>query len=210
MVIAVASPVELSVKTPSGAVIAKDSTLPGAHFESESDPLGAKLVVIEDPTPGEYTVELQGIGDGAYHLSAGSFTDTGDSFVETAGSIQNGEGIGYTVTYAPGSENETTIGDPEPIEPSLEELLALLKQKIAGLSVKDALKKQLLKKVTQIEKKLERAKEKPRVLTKLEKRLARVIADIERRIERAANHGKLGDAEAKELLTLLERIGGAL
>ena len=84
---------------------------------------------------------------------------------------------------------------------SLGEMLLNLKNRIQSLETKEKLKSKLLKKVESIEKKIEKQKT---------KKASKIAMNLEKKISRKALKGKITDAEAEELLDLLEQIEQAL
>lgn len=114
----IASPLEVKITDPEGNVISKTiSEIPGAQFDSETDPLGVKMIIIPNPLGGEYKVELTGIGNGEYHLITG-FADTDNNISDVKeGSVIEGQIIEYTTTVdIENNENplETQLVDIDP------------------------------------------------------------------------------------------------
>lgn len=85
---------------------------------------------------------------------------------------------------------------PDGSELSLEEIIALLKEKINSLNVKDKLKKNLLKRVEQLEKKIEKKKHKNQ----------KILEKLEKKIDKKVEKGKIDGADAEELATLLDEL----
>jgi hypothetical protein len=135
-----ASPIDVKVIAPSGASITKTSnTIPGAEYDGADDPLGFKMVVIADPEPGAYSVELTGLADGTYHMGVGSFTDAGDGEQTVTGTTTENQLTTYAVTFDPSNASTSvTISEstPEPEvpeeEPTAQELLAQLISTVEG------------------------------------------------------------------------------
>ena len=86
------------------------------------------------------------------------------------------------------------IVTPDGTELSLNELLALLEEKIQALDVKDKLKKDLLKKIDDLEEKIDKKK----------KKNAKTLSKLEKKITKEEAKGKIGAADAKEILELLD------
>jgi len=124
-----ASPVDVKITAPSGGVVTKDkNTITGAHYDAENDPLGVKFILIENPEPGQYGVELSGLANGDYHMGVGSFSEERDDMKTTENDIAEGEKVVYQVTYNPANaETPTDISEPFPVggeeEPTPLELL---------------------------------------------------------------------------------------
>lgn len=85
---------------------------------------------------------------------------------------------------------------PDGTDPSLIELLTLLKQKIQGLDIKEKLKEKILRQLDTLEKKLEKKK------TKNQKNLQK----IEKRLSAQEIKGKIQAVDAAALLILIEEI----
>jgi len=107
-----ASPVSVKVTDPNGKTITKDSnTIPGAMYDGQEDPLGFKEVVIENPIPGTYTVELTGLADGSYHFATAYFGEGPETIETVEKSIAMNEKVGYTVNVG-STEDPVAISDP--------------------------------------------------------------------------------------------------
>ena len=113
-----ASPVDVKIVAPDGAVITKDiNEIPEAFYESTSDPLGPKFVTIPNPINGEYKIELTGIGNGEYHMGVSHIDDNSDVVNTVQDTIVTGQEIGYTVNYNPINETiPTEISEPYELE----------------------------------------------------------------------------------------------
>lgn len=85
---------------------------------------------------------------------------------------------------------------PDGTEPSLNELLTFLKQKVQELDIKEKLKEKILRQLDTLEKKLEKKK------TKNQKNLQK----IEKKISAQEMKGKIQAVDAAELLILIEEI----
>lgn len=108
----VASPVFPLVTTPDGTgQIGYDAatgnlvnTIDGARYLSAGDN-EAKLIIIPNPVDGEYSLELTGNADGAYHLASGYFSDTKSIVKETAGEVADEQIINYPVNLQSAGDN---------------------------------------------------------------------------------------------------------
>jgi pimeloyl-ACP methyl ester carboxylesterase len=95
-----ASPVGVKVVDPNGHTITKDANdIPGARYDGTSDPLGPKMVTIENPAAGNYSVELTGLADGSYHFATAHFGDGGDTVDTVARDIKKDEQVDYTIAF---------------------------------------------------------------------------------------------------------------
>ena len=100
----VASPVFPLVTSPDGiGQIGFDATtgnlvntIEGAQYFSAGDG-EAKLIIIPNPTDGEYALELTGNADGEYHLATSYFSDTQTVTKETVGEVLAEQIISYPV-----------------------------------------------------------------------------------------------------------------
>jgi pimeloyl-ACP methyl ester carboxylesterase len=109
-----ASPVEVSVTDPQNRTITRTSNdIPGAFYDGETDPMGVKIITVENPLAGEYTVELKGLADGSYHFATAHFKQDAPSTETTVEkTIALGEEVGYTVAFTPNAPSVITISDP--------------------------------------------------------------------------------------------------
>lgn len=114
----IASPVDVEIKSPSGGTISKNEiTVPGAFFDAEDDPRGVKLIFIENPEEGRYTIELTGLANGTYHVGVGAFSNLNDDVQTVIDEIQENQQVGYHVAYDPeNAETPTEISAPFPLE----------------------------------------------------------------------------------------------
>ena len=83
--------------------------------------------------------------------------------------------------------------------PTLEELIASLKQKVKSLDVRHKLKKNLLQQIRKIERKIER-----------QKILVRLLSNLANKINKKNDKGKINDPDAQAIIDLLEKIEDAL
>ena len=206
------SPLALSVTdSESNEINETVSTILGATYTRYGE-----VQVITIPVDANPTVTLIGVDDGSFTLEIEEYE--GDTQVAYSafsgipssantlatmsfpdGTIQNaeeltvdydGDGI-IDFTLAPEDGEEITLD-----EPSLTTLLAALKEIVGGMDIKDKLKKNLLKKIENLEKKIEKKKEKN----------AKILAKLENKITKQEEKGKLDSADADELLALLEEL----
>ena len=111
------SPADFVVIAPNGERLGKDfssgqtiNEIKGAFYSGfDSD---IEFAVIPDPTDGEYRVELQGTGEGAYKLSVSFIDEDKEIDKEFSGDIQNGQNRDFTLNYL--AQAEDPIGELEP------------------------------------------------------------------------------------------------
>jgi len=189
----------------SADILSIKENIPGSTFLYTSESQNIFL-----PKVGIYDFIYKGIGDGPTTVTIENFTaDTVlpiASYTDmptTSNTIAN-----FTIqsatpedtiisldTDGDGTTDETISPDGTEEEPTLSELLTLLKEKVAGLNIKDNLKKQILKKIEKLEKKIARQKKKIKTPAQLEKRISKLV-----------NKGKISASDAQELLDILEQI----
>jgi len=122
----VASPVFPLVTTPDGAgQIGYDAatgntmnTIEGARYFSAGDG-ETKLIIIPNPLDGEYSLELTGNADGAYHLASAYFSDTKSIVKETAGEVADEQVINYPIKLQSDGDNILPELAPEKEEESV-------------------------------------------------------------------------------------------
>jgi pimeloyl-ACP methyl ester carboxylesterase len=112
-----ASPVQVAIIDPLGNVLSKDAQdIPNSQYSGENDPQGMKWLVIGDPLPGQYTIELTGIGEGGqYHIFASQTSQEDNEQVVAAGEIAAGQIITYT--SAINTETFALLLEPEDTTP---------------------------------------------------------------------------------------------
>jgi hypothetical protein len=109
----------------------------------------------------------------------------------------NGDGKTDSTFYADGAEL------------SLDQLLILLKEKINSLDVKNRYKQKLLNKVLNLEKKIDKFKQKDAKFNK-KKALEKSLNNLVKNINKNNQRGKIGDADAQALIDLLTQIEGVV
>lgn len=114
----VASPVAITVTDPDGNSISRDgSEIPDAEYSGTDDPAGPKMIFIENPKDGDYTVKLEAVGDGGeYRFGSMLVNDTTDTTVSTSSEV----GAGETHTYQV-SAQDVSSGDDLTMERTEEE-----------------------------------------------------------------------------------------
>lgn len=130
-----ASPVSVKVTDPLGRTTTRDmNEIPGATYDGQDDPLGFKMILIEDPVEGDYLVELTGLADGSYHFATAHFGNGPEIIKTVEKSVAQNEKIGYTVAFDPESVSSVFISDPfVPEEPGPTTALSLTEALLAHL-----------------------------------------------------------------------------
>src|SRR3989344_1204928 len=178
--------------------------IPGSTFLYSSDSQHIFL-----PKDGMYSFIYKGIGEGPTTVEIQDFIGDEAMPIAAFSNIPTTQNTSASFTIDGAFPEETTIevdedGDGEPDETvspdgselSLNELLALLIEKIQGLDIENKLKKELLKKIEKLEKKIEKKKEEN----------AKTLAKLEKEITKQEAKGKLDTADADELLAFLEEL----
>ena len=157
---------------------------------------GTHEIVLQGTGGGTFTLEIEEVDAGVVvNTAAYSDVPVSPTTVVKLG-IQDIENKGELELDEDGDGEVDEIIAPDDTELSLNELLAQLKEKVQGLDIKDKLKKNLLKKIENLEKKIEKKKEKN----------AKILAKLENKITKQEEKGKLDSADADELLALLEEL----
>lgn len=155
------------------------------------------------------TVKLQGTGSGTFTFDADLVTPDGQttssSFVDVPVTPQTQAQVTFDQhTSLPelaldktgdGTTDVIILSDGTQIL-SLNELLDQLTQKIQSLTLTDKQKQNLLKKITNLETKIENKKEKN----------AKILSNIDKRISNQALKGKIDAASADQITTLLDQL----
>src|SRR3989344_8191812 len=179
--------------------------IPGSSFIYTSETQHIFL-----PKTGTYTFVYQGVGSGSTTVTIEDFIADATTPVASFSDIPTTENTNATFEVVSTAPEETTIevdvnGDnqidrtisPDGTEPSLSELLVLIKEKILTLDIKDKLKQDLLKKVVGLEKKIEVKKQKN----------AKVLAKFKKKVSNQEVKGKITTADANEIVALVELLG---
>ncbi len=166
------------------------------------------------PKSGSYNFVYKGLGSGPTTVEIDNFvaevttplatySDIPTTLDTVAAFAVNTESPGQAVIRVDsnddGQVDEVVL--PDGAEVSLTELLAILKQKIATMNIKESLKKNLLKKVAALEKRIEKKKD---------KKATKNVSNLTKKIFNKAEKGKISDSDAQELLNLLEQIENAI
>lgn len=204
------SPLALSATDAAGNEVSVYTvTIPGASFKRYGE-----VQAISIPADTHPTVHLTGITDGSFTLEVEQYS--GDVLIATTtmsgipslastsasmsfpdGTIANAgdleldyDGDGTTdFTLAPEEGEEVSLP-----EPSLPSLIEALKGVIGTADMGKKVKQQLLKKIENLEKKLEKKK----------RQYAKILVEFERKISKQEERGNIATADAVEILALVE------
>jgi len=188
----------------SADILTVEEGIPGSTFLYTSE--GQQIFL---PKEGIYYFTYQGVGSGPTTVEIENFTaDTVLPIVSytdiptTPDTVAN-----FTVesdvpentvieldTDGNGATDETI--DSDNYEPSPNELLTLIKEKISALNIKNNLKKNLLKKIAGLEKKIENKKQ----------RNLKILAGLEKKISNQEIKGKINSLDANEIISLLNAL----
>ncbi|HEY4494187.1 MAG TPA: hypothetical protein VJB95_02025 [Candidatus Paceibacterota bacterium] len=183
--------------------------IPGSSFLQTAE--GQYIFV---PKEGTYNFVYRGIGDGPTTVRIDNFSidvmttlaeysdisttiDTRTAFSVSA--TQPEETILQIDYNTDGKIDDSLYADDYQF--TLAQLLEILKNKVSSLDAKDQVKKQLLKKVENLEKKINSNKTK-----KLDKKLSKLIKDIIKK----GKKGKLDSQSTEKLINLIEQIEGVI
>ena len=161
------------------------------------------------PKEGNYNFVFSGTGNGEATVEIENFANDTAEPVASFTDIPITNTVRASFTIDPSIPLETKIevdenGDgqvdttvlPDNTSPSLTDLLQILKDKINSLSIKDKIKKNLLKKIDNLEKRIEKKKELN----------AKILERIEKNINIKTSKGKIDAASAEEILNLLDEL----
>ena len=178
---------------------------------SENIPGSAFLYTSEDqniflPKDGSYRFVYKGVGNGPTTVAINNFSGDVSTPVAQFSDIPTSPTTGAEFTVSGAAPEETVIaidadGDSDSDlsvsadgKQSISELIALFKMKVSSLNIKDKLKKELMKKIAHLEKKIEQNK----------KRNAKILSDLKEKISKREMKGKVEAADADEILAIIE------
>jgi len=193
----------------SADILSITEDIPGSAFLYSSE---SQYIFV--PKNGTYSFVYKGIGNGPTTVTVEEFSNEVVTPKSSYSDIPTTENTSATLVINGAAPEEAIIeldidGDGEideevladGVELTLEELIVLLKQKIQALDAKNKLKKNLLKKIENIEKKI--AKDKKKKAQKATEALGKKVSKKEVK-------GKMDSASAEEILKLLEQMESAL
>lgn len=193
----------------SADILSITEDIPGSTFLYSAE---SQYVFV--PKNGTYNFVYKGVGNGSTTVTVEKFSNETVTSVSNysdipttestkaafeINSITPEEAIIEVDTNGDGNVDEEVLADEA--ELSLEELIALLKQKIQALDAKNKLKKKLFKKIEDIEKKIAKDKK---------KKAQKIIHNLGKKVSKKEMKGKIEAASAEEILELLERIENEL
>src|SRR3989344_5549975 len=197
-----------------------ENNIPNASFDIMGE---HKFVYLPDDEGQTYEIEVNGTGNGTFTLKNEKITDNqiiqtevfSDIPVTTnlTGNLNLGDSSTLSIDQN-GDGNEETIF-PDGSELSLNQLLALIKEKIQSLTATDKLKQNLLKKIYNLEKKIQKLgikqSQKNDMLKRVEKlenkqRLVKTLSNLTINITKKEQKGKISATDAQELVNLLGQI----
>ena len=161
-----------------------------------------KFVYLPDDEGQIYDIKVTGTGNGIFTLKNEKVTDNqiiqtevfSDILVTTnlEGNLNLGDPSTLSIDQN-GDGNEETIF-PDGSELSLNQLLALIKEKIQSLNATDKLKQNLLKKINNLEKKIEKKKEQN----------SKILTKFKNKITKQELKGKINTTDANSIIELLD------
>jgi pimeloyl-ACP methyl ester carboxylesterase len=141
-----ASPVDVKITDPFGNTTSKTiSNISGAVYDSSDDPLGFKMVLVENPEIGEYVIELLGLAAGEYHVGVGSFSDFGDATETVKSDIKEGDNITYIVQYDPSKIEAPIIITKKEVAVTPQDLFEKFRQIVKASEMNKNVKKRLIR-----------------------------------------------------------------
>lgn len=189
---------------PATGVLFTSQGIPGSTFFTFGESQYAYL-----PREGTYSFVLAGTGEGPTTVEIASVT--GDTTVEISSFTDIPTTQNTSIEFSVASDTPETVimavdsdGDgssdalyaPDGASPSLDSLLALLKEKVGHLSANDSLIHKLLDRIARIEKKID----------KKEGKNATILANLKKKLGKQAEKGKIDALDAGEIITLVEQL----
>lgn len=188
----------------SADILSIKEEIPGSTFSYTSD---SQYIFL--PKEGTYDFIYKGTGSGSTTVKIDNFVDdtaipvvsytdmpttssTAASFIVESSAPENTV-IALDVN-GDGAVDDTISADG--VESSLGELLVLLRQKISSLSAKESIKQNLLKKIVNLEKKIENKKQKN----------AKILANLKNKVSKQEMKGKINTADATVMTNLLTEL----
>ncbi len=177
-----------------------ENNIPNASFDIMGE---HKFIYLPDDEGQIYTITLNGTGNGTFTLKNEKISDNQITQTEVfsdipvttnlEGNLNLGESTTLSIdTNGDGSVDETIL--PDGTELSLNELIAQIKAKISTLTIKDQIKQNLLKRISNLENKIENKKQKN----------AKILTNLKNKISKQEMKGKINTADATEITNLLD------
>jgi len=154
---------------------------------------GTHDLILEGTGDGTFTLEIEEVEEGM-PVSTATYSDVPVSPTTVATlTLENLENSNDLILDHDGDGEADDTVAPDGAELSLTELPALLKETVSTLDIKDNLRKNLLKKIGNLEKKIEKKKAKN----------AKILEKLGEKISKQEMKGKIDTADADEILSLL-------
>ncbi len=179
-----------------------ENTIPNADFEIMGE---HKFVYLPDGSGQVYNISVKGTGSGTFTLKNDNVVDneitSAEEFkdvpVTTAlkGSVQLGDTTTLTLD-ANGDGQTDDILMPDNVTPSLDQLIQVVTQKVQLLPITDKLKQNLLKKIANLQDKIEKKKAKN----------VKILTNLNNKISKQAMKGKIDAANADQITALLDQL----
>jgi len=189
----------------SSEVLTITENIPGSTFQSFGE---SQYIFL--PKEGSYTFVFKGVGTGPTTVEIENFSNDTATPIAVYSDIPITPSTKATFVINSATPTSTEIevdsnGDnqvddivvADGAELTLEKLLTLLKTKIQNLDSKVKLKKELLAKVKKIEQKIVKQKQ---------KKASKALMSLGKKILKKVTKSKISDAEAQEILKILEEI----
>ncbi len=178
--------------------------IPGSSFIALGD---SQYVFL--PKEGTYDFVFSGTGNGEVTVEIKNFVDDAPELITSFTDIPVTETSQASFVVEASEPLKTKIqidedGDgeidslilPDNTNPSLSDLLQILKDKISSLNIKDKIKKNLLKRINNLEKKIERKKEQN----------VKILERIEKDINNKTKNGRIEVNSAEEILNIINEL----
>jgi len=188
----------------SADVLSIKEDIPGSTFLYTSESQNIFL-----PKEGSYNFVYKGTGNGPTTVTIENFSADTATPIASYTDIPTTASTAATFTIQSATPENTAIaldenGDgvtdstisADSTELSLSELITLIKEKIYTLNVTDKLKQNLLKKISNLEKKIENKKQKN----------AKILASLQKKISKQEMKGKINTADATGITNLLDTL----
>lgn len=195
----------------SADILTVSENIPGSTFSYTA---GSQYIFL--PKNGTYNFVYKGVGVGPTTVTIDNFsndittpivsftdiptnTSTEATFIVQTTSPQNTE-----INLDLNGSGQNTIIKADGAELSLSELITLIKQKIATLSTTDKLKKDLLRQIANLEKKI--SVNKPNI----QQALLKDLSNLSKSIIKKSGKGKIPDADVQTLIDILSKIAAVI
>lgn len=189
----------------SASILTVKEDIPGSAFLYTAESQNIFL-----PKEGNYNFVYKGMGSGPTTVTINNFTADTATPVASYTDISTTASTIATFTVESAAPENTEIaldnnGDgttdeiipaDQSVDLSLNELIALVKTKISTLNIKDKIKQNLLRQISNLEKKIENKKQKN----------IKVLANLQKKISTQEIKGKINTADANGITNLLDTL----